>query len=410
MIKRLKTKFIILSMTSLLILLLIIIAGMNLINYNSVCKDADEILSLISQNKGVFPANDRRRNGRLPPGMSPELPYESRYFSVLLNEEGDVIHAETSRIISVDARTAVEYAKNIMDKNTNRGFIHDYRFVQSVEGNAMRVTFLDCGRQLNAFYHFLYISICMALAGFVLVFFIISFFAGKIIVPITESYEKQKRFITDAGHEIKTPLTIINANVDILEMDMGKNECLEDIQQQTKRLASLTNDLVYLARMEEHGASFPMIEFPVSEIMQEAAMPFKTLAKNQNKRFSCDVQPMLSMRGNDAAITQLISLLMDNAMKYSPEGGTISLNFMKQNRTLSLTVFNTTESYVDPADLKYVFDRFYRTDRSRNSETGGHGIGLSIAKAIVTAHGGKIHAHTDDGRSFCLTITFPYTQ
>lgn len=407
MIKKLKIKFIVLSMTSLFMLLLIIVAGMNIINYTSVCREADDILSLISQNKGVFPDFKGKGPNRLPRNMSPELQFESRYFSVLLDDSGNLIHVETSRIISVDTAMAIEYAENVLDKGKNRGFINNFRFVQSSEGNTTRIIFLDHGRKLDSFYHFLFISAVMALAGFIVVFFIISFCAGRITRPIAESYEKQKRFITDAGHEIKTPLTIINTNADILEMDIGKNECLEDIQQQSKRLTSLVNDLVYLARMEESENSLQMIEFPISEVIQEIAMPFKTLALADNKDFVCNVQPMLSMRGNDKSIKQLVSILMDNALKYSPRGGAISFNFIRQNKTLSLTVFNTTQTDVNPEELKYVFDRFYRTDKSRNSETGGHGIGLSVAKAIVTAHGGKIHASTKDGHSFQITVTFP---
>lgn len=407
MIKKLKIKFIALSMTSLFILLLIIVAGMNIINYTSVCAQADEILSLISQNRGVFPDFKGKGPDRLPRNMSPELRDESRYFSVLLDNSGNLIHVETSRITSVDTTTAIEYARNVMEKGKVRGFIDGFRFVQSHEGNTIRIIFLNHERQLDSFYHFLLISTGMALAGFIVVFFIISFCAGKITRPIAEAYEKQKRFITDAGHEIKTPLTIINTNVDILEMDIEENECLEDIKQQTKRLTDLVNDLVYLARMEESENSLQMIEFPVSEVIQEIAMPFKTLAQAQEKDFTCNVAPMLSMQGNNKAIEQLVSILMDNALKYSPKGGTISLDFSKQNKTLSLTVFNTTQTDVNPEDLKFVFDRFYRTDKSRNSETGGHGIGLSVAKAIVTAHGGKIHASTPDGNSFQITVSLP---
>ena len=407
MIKKLKIKFIALSMTSLFILLMIIVAGMNIINYSSVCSEADDILSLISQNRGVFPDFMGKGPDRIPRKMSPELRDESRYFSVLLDNSGNLIHVETSRITSVDTTMAIEYARNVMEKGKNRGFIDGFRFVQSHEGDTIRIIFLNHERQLDSFYNFLLISTGMALAGFIVVFFIISFCAGRITRPIAEAYEKQKRFITDAGHEIKTPLTIINTNVDILEMDIEENECLEDIKQQTKRLTNLVNDLVYLARMEESENSLQMIEFPVSEVVQETARPFKTLAQAQEKECTCNVQPMLSMNGNNKAIEQLVSILMDNALKYSPKGGSISLNFARQNKTLALTVFNTTQTDVDQEDLNHVFDRFYRSDRSRNSETGGHGIGLSVAKAIVTAHGGKIHASTTDGHSFQVTVTFP---
>lgn len=406
MIRKLKIKFIVLSMTSLFILLLIIVAGMNIINYTSVCREADEILSLISQNKGVFPDFKGKGNNRLPRNMSPELPHESRYFSVLFDQSGNLIHVETSRITSVDTTMAIEYAKDVMNNDKTHGFINDYRFLQSLEEDTTRITFLDHGRQLDSFYHFLFISSGMALVGFLIVLFIISFSAGKITKPIAESYEKQKRFITDAGHEIKTPLTIINANVDILKMDIGENECLEDIEQQTKRLTSLVNNLVYLARMEEAENSLPMIEFPVSEVVQETAMSFKNRALAEKKEFRCNVQPVLSMYGNDKAIEQLVSILMDNALKYSAPGGAVSLDLTGQNKTLSLTVLNTTQTVINPDDLPYVFDRFYRTDKSRNSETGGHGIGLSVAKAIVTSHGGKIYADTQDGHSFRITVTF----
>ena len=134
-------------------------------------------------------------------------------------------------------------------------------------------------------------------------------------------------------------------------------------------------------------------------------MPFKTLAQAQEKKFTCNVEPMLSMRGNNKTIQQLVSILMDNALKYSPAGGFVSLDFARQNRSLSLTVFNTTQTPVTSENLHHVFDRFYRTDTSRNSETGGHGIGLSLAKAIVTAHGGKISASTEDGNFFQITVT-----
>ncbi len=407
MIRKLKTKFIVLAMTALFALLAVIVAGMNWINYHSVVRDADMLLSILSQNKGAFPDFGSGPNHPLPPNMSPETPYESRYFSVFLNASGDVVNTETSKIASVDSETAAEYAQTVMERQNGQGFIQEYRYVLRSELNGCRITFLDCGRDLAAFRNFLLASCGMAFIGYVVVFFVIFFFAGRIIRPIAESYEKQKQFITDAGHEIKTPLTIINANVDILEMELGENESLTDIQQQTERLKSLTNDLVMLARMEEAGNTMPKIEFPVSEVVAEAARPFRALAIQQGKEFVCSIQPMLSFNGNDKAIQQLVSILLDNALKYSPSGGTIALHMERQNKTLSLSVFNTAATEIARESLSRVFDRFYRTDASRNSETGGHGIGLSIAKAIVTAHGGKIQAWTQDGRSFQITATFP---
>ena len=165
----------------------------------------------------------------------------------------------------------------------------------------------------------------MALSGYLISFFIILFFSGKIVRPVAESHEKQKRFITDAGHEIKTPLTIIKADVDILEMELGENEWLSDIQKQANRLTSLTNDLVYLSRMEETNNSIQMIEFPLSDVVSETASSFQALAQTQGKLFQCNIQPMISFTGNEKALQQLTNILLDNALKYSPTGGTVSI-------------------------------------------------------------------------------------
>ncbi len=408
MIRKLKTKFILLATSALLILLAFIVTGMNVINYSSVIKECDDILSVISQNKGMFPEPMGRPGDKLPPGFSPETPYESRYFSVLITSDGEILDTNTSMITSVDADTAVSYAKKAITQGSTSGFIDEYRYIIKEEWTGSRISFLDCGRRLDAFYSFLTISSMMALVGFVIVSLIIIFLAGKIIRPIAESYRKQKQFITDAGHEIKTPLTIISANTDILEMELGEeNESLSDIILQTKRLRSLTEDLVMLSRMEEAEDSMQKIEFPISDVVEEISHPFINLARSEEKYLIFDIEPNLTMRGNDKAIEQLINLLLDNALKYSPIGGTIALTLSKKGRGIALSVYNQTEKEMDPESLKYIFDRFYRTDSSRNSETGGHGIGLSVAKAIVTAHDGEIGAKTADRHSFQITATLP---
>lgn len=409
MIQRLKLKFILLSMTALFVLLTVIVAGMNIINYNSVIEEADSVLSVLSQNRGMFPEFEPnaigRPNDKLPPKLSPETPYESRYFSVSYNEMGDIVNVDVSKISAIDRENAVMFANKVKD---DKGFIGEYRYVVGNDMGGTRITFLDCGRKLEAFNKFLVSSITMSVIGYAVVFVIIFILSGKIIKPISEAYEKQKRFITDAGHEIKTPLTIINANADILEMEFDEpNESLIDIKEQTKRLKTLTEDLVMLSRMEEAEGGLPKIEFPISEVVTECSCSFKNLAVQENKEFILGIEPMLTLCGNDKEIRQLVSILLDNALKYSNNGGTVALTLARQNHSIMLSVYNTVDGEINPEQLKYVFDRFYRTDTSRNSETGGHGIGLSIAKAITTSHEGKIKATTNDGKSFIITATFP---
>ena len=422
MIKKLKLKFIILSMTSLFVLLAVIVVGMNVINYTSVTKEADEILELMSKNKGTFPGvenapefpggeqmrpiPDKAQGGRLPHDMSPETPYESRYFSALISGSGEIIFVDMSNIAAIDESSAKEYADQALASKKENGFADDFRYIKTDEGENTRITFLDWGRKLNSFRSFLLTSVIIALAGYALVFLVICFFAGKIIRPIAESYEKQKRFITDAGHEIKTPLTVIKANIDLLEMEFGQNESVTDIKQQAECLTELTNDLVYLAKMDESGDVLPMTDFPLSEVIADTAAQFEIFASSEGKSFLCEISPMISIKGNAKAISQLVSILMDNALKYSDKSGKIELKLYKQGRSAVLSVFNTTSVDVKKDDLERVFDRFYRSDGSRNSLTGGHGIGLSIARAITEAHGGRISASTDDNGSFKITAVF----
>ena len=407
MIRKLKIKFTVLAMTAIWILLVIIVTAMNVANYNDVVNEADGILSILTQNKGTFPDFGGNNGDFLPPNMSPEIPFESRYFSVSLDNDYSVVRTDTSKIYSIDTKEAGKLAAKVVNKGKPSGFIGDYRYATTLEYSGYRIIFLDCGRRLDAYNSFLYTSILMAVGGLVVAFFFIFFFAGRIIKPIAESYDKQKRFITDAGHEIKTPLTIINANLDLLEAELGENESISDIAQQTERLRTLTNDLVMLARMEEAEDSMPKIEFPISEVVAETVAPFKNVAFGQGKEFVCNIQPMLTLRGNDKAIVQLVSILMDNALKYSPVGGTVAFNLTRQNKVIYIHTFNTTENYVDKHQIGQVFERFYRSDASRNSETGGSGIGLSVAQAIVSAHGGKIQAWTQDGYSFHISAAFP---
>lgn len=415
MIRKLKIKFVLLTMTSLLSLLVFIVGGMNIMNYVSVVEDADDVLSMLSYNEGRFPESGKEPGAfgaekfeGLHRHMSPEIPYESRFFSVVLDEDGEAIHVELSQIVSVDREDAIAYAQKAVNDHSGRGFIFDLRYVCIKEGDSTRIIFLDCGRKLEAYFSFLFISLVMSVLGYLAVFVVVVIFSGKIIRPIAESYKKQKRFITDAGHEIKTPLTIINANVDVLEMEIGEdNECLTDIQTQTKRLTSLTNDLVYLSRMEEMEDGLQMIEFPVSDLISETVYSFKTPAIMQNKELEVQIQPMLTMNGNAKALEKLVSILMNNALKYSPEGSRVSVHFGISGKQLALSVENVSTYFIQKENINQTFERFYRLDASRNSETGGHGIGLSMAQAIVNAHKGEIKAWTKDGRTFGVKASFP---
>ena len=412
MINKLKRKFILLSTVFMFILMAVLILIMNLVNFNEVAADADSVLDVLVQpafpsfNEGAaLPGPDEVRDF-IPRGMSPEVPYESRFFIVRVSADGKILQSDLSRIVSVDEESADGYIRKALDSSRSRGFIGDFRYSKTADGSGTRIIFLDCGRKLDSFRSFLWISLIVGFAGCVIVFVAFVLTAGKIVSPIAESYEKQKRFISDAGHEIKTPLTIINANVDLLESD-GEKEELADIRVQTKRLTELTNNLVMLSKMEESEHKLEKIEFPLSDLVSETAGSFRAPAISRSIEFNVDVVPNVTMNGSPDSIRQLVSVLVDNAVKYSPDGGSITINLSAHKKVAVLSVRNLSVEDVNDEDLKHIFDRFYRSDASRNSETGGHGIGLSIARAIAEAHGGTISAATKTGREFIVSANLP---
>lgn len=424
MIKRLRRKLVAACMISLAIVLAVILGGVNLMSYQKVVADADTVLTLLGSNDGEFPKlhseSETPPDGEVPmdrgrgkrdllgtKGLSLETPYESRFFSVVLNEDGQALQTDIAQIAAVDEESAQLYAQSAVESGHTAGFLDDYRYLVLAEEGNTRVIFLDCGRSLSSFRTTLLASVALSLLGLLAVLVLLLILSHRIVRPVAESYEKQKQFITDAGHELKTPMTIISADAELAEMECGENQWLADIRRQTERLTGLTNDLIYLSRMEEEQPRLQVIEFPLSDVAEEMALPFLAPAKSQEKELALHIQPMLSFTGDEKAIRQLISILLDNALKYSPAGGQLELRLEKQGRNILLTVTNTTIQPVEKDKLSHLFDRFYCSDQSRNSQTGGYGLGLSIARSIVLAHKGKIRAESPDGATLSVVVSFP---
>ena len=449
MIKKLKNRFIILAMVSLTILLAVIVAGMNIINYEKVVSDADTRLEVLEENSdrllsmpgnmpgGMGPFGDEDsdsaakdfadrddffgKGGAGGPSMTRDEAEEARFFMITADSEGNISRTNIQRISAVDEDEAEDYAKKALATGREEGFVDEFRFSVVDSGDETRITFLDCGRVLESFRNFLKASVLMSLIGLLVVFAVICYFAGRIVKPVAESYEKQKRFITDAGHEIKTPLAIIKANLDLMDMQVDNVESLQgksaetdelrdglgEIGGQVDRLTDLTNDLVYLSRMEEAENSLVMTEVPLSDIVGDSVSAIAALAREQGKSISSDIAPAVTVKGSTKELEKLMSILLENAVKYSRDDQPIELSLKKEGRNAQIELRNAVENELTNESLSHVFERFYRTDSSRNSQTGGHGIGLSMAQAIVNAHGGRISARTSDGHDFIVTAALP---
>lgn len=409
MIKRLRKKFILVTTCSVLAVLVLIVGIINIVNYSKVVENADRIVSFLQDGGGSFGGDkfDRPQDGEFNGGhqrpMSPETPFETRFFTVILDGNGAVMTVNTDKIASVDQTQAADYAVYLYKKNKLNGFYRSYRYgTISVDGSDTMYIFVDCTKELSSFENFLLVSIAVGISAFAAVFVLVFFLSGRVMKPIAESYAKQKRFITDASHEIKTPLTVIGANTEVLEMQGTSNEWTESIKEQVKRLTSLTEKLVFLARMDEESQTLKTTDFSISDAVEETVKPFYAVAVSKGLALESDIQKNISYCGDETLIRQLVSLLVDNALKYSDENGKIAVLLKSAGGKIQLTVSNPAKEL--NGDLNILFERFYRNDKSRNSETGGHGIGLSVAQAIVTAHKGKITAHGDNG-----TVVFTVT-
>lgn len=389
MIKGLRKKFVVVAMCSVLAVLAVVICVINVVNYVNVVKNADDVIYMLQEGGGKFGLNGALSVGK---PFSPETPYETRFFTVVVDADGNAVFVNDDFIAAISAQEAADMAEELFQKGKKDGFYGSYRYGAAAFGTGTMYIFVDCNKELTSFYNFLWTSIAVGAASLAVVLVLVLYFSDKVMRPVAESYSKQKRFITDASHEIKTPLTIISADADVLEQS-GANEWTADIKRQVSRLSDLTSELVFLARMEEADNRINKTDFCISEAIGEAARPFNAVAQAREMELKTDFKSNLTYNGDETMIRQLASLLIDNAIKYS-DGTVVEAALYGSGNKLTFTVKNRA-SYMRGDKLDDLFGRFYRRDASRNSETGGFGIGLSVAQSIVAAHKGRISARMD---------------
>ncbi len=437
MIKGLRKKFILVAMCSMFFVLVTAMLVLNAANYRNLLKKADRLLTMIEGNGGTFPdpptvnrpgetgsepgkyessseEDPSEKKGRKTGSkkdqanfrdLSPESAYDTRFFTVWFDNSGEVTSWHLGNIATVDAEEAQTYGKRVIEEKTKAGFIGDYRYRKVVSDNETMVIFLNRRDELMSFQNTVITSISISAAGLAAVFILVVIFSRIVFRPVAEGYQKQKRFITDAGHEIKTPLTIIDANTEVIEMEYGASRWTASIRNQVHRMNTLTGQLITLSKLEEVAESTTKEEFSLSELLCECMEPFVAVAITEKKEITVSAREDVFMKGDKKSINQLLNLLMDNAVKYSPQGSTIAVSLEKNGKKSHLEIRNETDD-IPKGNLDCLFERFYRTDNSRNSKTGGTGIGLSVARAIVQAGKGKISAYSKDGRSIVVTVDF----
>lgn len=366
----------------------------------SICKNQlngtmDALTDRISENDGFFPEFDRERplpqiEGTAPGFMTEETPFATRFFTVRFDETGKITETDIQSISSVTEETARQYGMEVYENGKERGWLEEYRYKIYDTDQGKAIVYVDGSMNRFMSQRLLLAAGAVLMVSMVVIWLVVVVFSRRAVKPMAESYEKQKQFITDANHELKTPLTLILTNLDILEAEVGENEWLSDIRSEGERMHALVNQLVLLARMDEDRSNMDIQDFSLSDMAEDAVSEFQMLAEYRGKLLTARIEPAIRYTGEEASIRRAVSILLDNAVKYCDESGRINVILEKKKHPI-LYVENT---YGDAGniELERLFDRFYREDKARTF-TGGFGIGLSIAKAIVKNHGGEISAY-----------------
>lgn len=401
MIGKLQRKFVAIAMIAVMVVSGSVFLIIMLESYKTTSRQFDEIINLIIENNGTIPDYAEKKDIQTN-FITKETQYSTRYFTVKVNKDNEITNIDTTHIASITREEIDSIIKDVLKSNKHEDFYDNYKYKIVKREDERLIVFLDCSTQLNGLEQTAEKSAIIICGEIAIALIIVSAFSRRVLRPLIENMENQKQFITNAGHELKTPLAVILADVDVLEMTAGEdNEWVKSIKSQANSLNVLIRNLLKLANTQEGRTGLEITSFAINEVVEEELNEFKALIKDRKIEFDAKKEVMINADKN--TMKQLITILLDNAVKYTQEDGIIKINLEKQGKSAKMEFSNTCENVKD-INISKVFDRFYRDDKSRNKKKEGYGIGLSIAKSIVEMHKGRIYAFVDKNNMVCFKI------
>ena len=397
MIVSLQRKFILISAISIFVVFSGIFLVLVFFSNRQLDRTMDTLADAISFNDGVFPEFDPAQPSQPFPYdniITEETRFSTRFFTVWVDDAGHITHINIDSVSSISEEQVEDFAQTALSEGTRRGWVSDYRYrvVETDTGSTLVFVNGTMNRSMSG--RLLLTAFLVLLGSAFLILALIIIISKRVVHPVAESYEKQKQFITDANHELKTPLTLILSNLDIVEADVGKNEWLDDIRSESERMGLLINQMVTLCRMDESDTPLALADVDLSGVVDDTVSEFEALAADRKKKLTASVEPGVHCRGDEALLRRLAAILLDNAVKYCDAGGEIRVSLRCRHHPI-FTVENTYAE-VDRLELDRLFDRFYRADKARTF-TGSFGIGLSIAQSIAKKHKGSVTAYKKEG-------------
>ena len=390
------------SMTAISVLLLVLVGAINLANFTISARRVEQVLSQLVESEGLYtpPSIQQDDPPHGPNAPTPDDMMGARYFFVRFDADGAVLQTNVSHILAVTEEEALHIAQEIYQGGAQSGYTSSFRYqvAHALDGRSSLVICLDISSHQRSVITALLVSAFVGLLCWLAMLLLVILLSKKAIRPIAITLEKQKQFVTNAGHELKTPLAILLANTDAMELHQGETKWSRNIRTQTVRLNGLMQNLLVLAKMDEGSDALPTSEFSLSLLAGEVLDFYQEAAAAKGICLNEVIQPDVMLRANRESIVQLLSVLLGNAVQYTPADGRIQVVLTKEKNGAVFQVENSVDTPPE-GDLERLFDRFYRGDPARTQKSGGYGIGLSAARAVAEAHGGTITARYDGARA-----------
>lgn len=414
MIKKLRWKFIAVAMISIIVVLMAIIGTITLINYNKTVDNIDKVLTVLVDNNGKFDdldfgddnlentdgnnnkdnLNHQKDHGE----FTKETPYWTRFFSVKFTNSNPDPAVDTSMIASVSKEEAIDMAKETIDSNSMIGFYGAYRYKVKIADDFKLVVFVDCTKEMRSIRYFVFTGTWISLVGIIAVFIIVFIFSKIVFNPVKRTYDKQKRFVTNAAHELKTPLTIISANNELIDAQYNSLDETQAIDKQVKKLTIMINNLTLLSKLDEEEKNVDLKEkVDLTKLSNDLIESFKVIFESRNIKFNFFVDDNCYIKGNTNLISQLLSLLIDNANKYA----LTYINFEVRIVGKGVELKTSNDADIDEKNPNLLLERFYRNDKARG-KIEGSGIGLSVVNEIVKLHKGTIKLNASNNIYSCV--------
>lgn len=413
MIKRLRYKFIAISTLALLVVVATIVGSISLASFYRSKQEANNVLNILVRNEGQLTANSNLAANQRPflsPRQTHEGIFQYRFFSAQVDQDGKILSVNDSHIMTVPRQSINKLIQRAYKRGRSSGSMvyrnTIYGYKMKLQHGHYTIVFLDQSIMLAETHDLMRIGVTLGLLGVILYAIVLILFSQRAIRPIMVAEKRQREFISNAGHELKTPLAVISANNEMEEMLNGESEWTKSNKDQIARLTRLINNLISLTRLNEQP-DMQLTHLDASQVTKEVCHNFKAIINQNELKFNYRIQERLQIYGDQRYYTELVNILLDNANKYCDAHGSIILRLheVKRSKAVQLDISNSFAAGKD-VDYSKFFDRFYRADTAHQEEgKTGFGIGLSMAQRIVSDFKGKIKAVYKDGRiHFIVTL------